>query len=1177
MPQEVKRLRRIFCAVDSSTPDAVVDRQLRELKRQLPQMLVAIALCSAFIGYQFLGAAFWIVASAYALFLTYLLLRIPFWLNLNIDALTADEKRATVNDVMRLALGLGATCSLIAIYLCSVGNLDNHILLAFWTAFCGVGAGISLAPAPRIASIAITACILPYSLILAITGDSLLVILSVFLIASIMAAILQFSRIGAFISEAALKEAEKENAARYSADTLRTFMELASDWAWETDADLRLTYVSPNFSEYIKRTVEEAVGINLLDRLSQNFGEGYEDGRRRLIDALRTRQPARDIRYSLVNADGETRIVESSFSPYIDERGDFIGMRGWTSDITDRLADQQARIESETRYRDFTESASDWTWEADENLCYSYISTRASEITGVDHKAVIGRHLAKLRTTRTQEEWNEFVKHLENHEPFRDLFTTYTDATGKTLWVSRSAKPIFDERGTFKGYRGVARDVTAEVEAHEEAERANKLLEETNAALEETVRQRTEDLEKRTQLLNEVFECMAEGLLVLNSDLKIVARNEKAWKISGLPEEFWAVGADIRPAIELGVKAGVYDVSSTEEYMQSMTKRLDEGKTVRTTRRQTDGKIIQEDARSRPNGGIVVTYSDITEMVEREEQLKQLSNDLLAAKETAEAANRAKSEFLANMSHEIRTPMNGVVGMASLLLDTELSVKQREMAQVIVSSGDNLLKIINDILDFSRLEAGKLKIVAEPFNLRAAIEDVASLMALRVQEKGLEMMVRYKPALGDKFLGDAGRIRQIVTNLVGNAVKFTDEGNVIVEIDGRRRGEVADITIAVRDTGSGIPKEKLNAIFDKFEQVDGTAARRHDGAGLGLAISRRIIEAMGGTIEVESEIGKGSSFIIHMPLAVDENAVDAIAPPPNIFDNARGLIVDDNETNRKILLEQLSAWGLAADTASSASEALAMMKKRTGNGYPYSIAVVDYQMPLMNGVQLAKRIKAEETLSATPLILLTSAGRKGDPGRIASELFDAYLVKPARASMLLDATVTALEERSVKKLKKAGAKLANAAGGGESKSEAAHCAFTPNGAPLEVLVAEDNTVNQMVIKAMLEKLVCNVTLTADGKEAVEKYKADTPDMVLMDISMPEMDGIEACKALRKIQQETGRRVPIIGVTAHAMREDRQRCLDAGMDDYLPKPVKQDALEKALALWSEHAEDDAALG
>ncbi|MEO1135320.1 MAG: response regulator, partial [Pseudomonadota bacterium] len=435
-----------------------------------------------------------------------------------------------------------------------------------------------------------------------------------------------------------------------------------------------------------------------------------------------------------------------------------------------------------------------------------------------------------------------------------------------------------------------------------------------------------------------------------------------------------------------------------------------------------------------------------------------------------------------------------------------------------------------------------------------------TLLSLPVEEKNLELLVRYKPDLDDVFIGDPGRVRQVVTNLVGNAVKFTEKGHILIEVDGKRRGEIADVSISVTDTGCGVPIQKQKSIFEEFEQVDGSSARKHNGTGLGLAISKKMIEAMGGSITLESKPNAGSKFCVRIPLAIDEARTADPAFPDASLTEKRALIVDDNTVNQTILKEQLASWGLQADVTDCAEQAITKMQQAAEQDASYAIAILDFQMPGADGVELAKMIKADPAVASTPLILLTSAGRKGDPSGLKGGLFSAYLVKPARASMLLDSILTALNDGAVAKLRASSAKLA------EDISED-RCPFTTDGSSLQVLVAEDNIVNQMVIKAMLEKMCCEVEIASNGKIAVEKFGDRDPDIILMDMSMPEMDGAEATAKIRTMQSGSGRRTPIIGVTAHALREDRQRCLDAGMDDYLPKPVKQQALQDILIRWS----------
>ncbi len=1158
----LKTLRGMFRAVPEATPDVVIDRQLREIKLQMPRLLIGIAIVSTFNGLQFIEEAGLYIFVTDALFIALLVSYVPSWVSFDIDTASIIEKRKRINSVMPVAIGLGVACASTALYLYQIADANGRILLVIWCAFCGLGGASALSATPRVAMTTMFLCIAPLSILMVASGNPLMMTIAGIYFCAAVISCFQFSHIGNILAKLSVREQEVKDSAQLNNEKFRDFLDSASDWAWERDASGKLIYLSPSFEEVTGQSIDDILrrGIETMIQIST---EDQSDVLREIEDAFTNRRPVRDLQYTVPTPDGEPITVSGSGMPRYNDKGEFIGYIGWTKDISKQLAAERLLLESEQRHRDFAESAGDWAWEVDAKLRYTFISDRAEKITGMDHSRFIGAKMS-LYGDDDDVDGDAFAvlrKAVKTHEPFVGFVSHVEIPDAMSFWLERSAKPVFNESGVFQGYRGVASDVTARVEAQREANRTRQLLEQSHAVLEDVVAERTADLNAKSSMLTEVLESMAQGVVVLDAEYNVVAINEKAWKMSGLPQEMWAPGKNIKPVLDVGLKHGLYEYDNQEDYFAATVRALEVASEFRAIRRQNDGVIIEEITRQRPCGGYVVTYSDVTDAQKREDELRKLSEELLAAKDAAEAANRAKSEFLANMSHEIRTPMNGVVGMASLLLDTGLDEKQTDMARIIVSSGDSLLTIINDVLDFSRLEAGKLRLVREPFDLRTSIEDVAGLLALPVVEKQLELMVRYQPGLRGKFIGDAGRIRQIVTNLVGNAVKFTEQGHILIDVRGVRRGEIADMTIAIADTGCGIPEENLKTIFEEFEQVDGTARRRHDGAGLGLAISRRMVEAMGGEISVESKLGVGSTFKVRLPLTIDETDIDGLTAPIGAFDNIRAAIVDDNPVNRMILTEQLASWGLASDAFSNARECLAAMKSAAAQKTPYDIAILDFQMPDGDGVELAHWIKADEALALMSLILLTSAGRKGDPAALADSLFSAYLVKPARSSMLLDSILTALNDGSIAQLRD---KTVRHSSGAKDTSS---CAFTVDGKPLRILVAEDNIVNQMVVKAMLDKIGCQVSLASNGAVAVERYKADGADVVLMDLSMPEMDGAEATSLIRAHQEAIDASVPIIGVTAHAMEEDRQRCLDAGMDDYLAKPVKQEALNEILTKWT----------
>ncbi|CDX34868.1 ATPase domain-containing protein [Mesorhizobium sp. SOD10] len=540
----------------------------------------------------------------------------------------------------------------------------------------------------------------------------------------------------------------------------------------------------------------------------------------------------------------------------------------------------------------------------------------------------------------------------------------------------------------------------------------------------------------------------------------------------------------------------------------------------------------------------------------------------------AEAADRAKSEFLANMSHEIRTPMNGVLGMAELLAKTDLTPRQKTFTDVIVKSGNALLTIINDILDFSKINAGQLTLDLAPFRLAEAVEDVATLVSARVAEKNLELIVRVDPRLPAFVVGDAGRFRQIVTNLLGNAVKFTEKGHVLVDVGGDVVDGVVQLKVRVEDTGIGIPAEKLQSVFEKFAQVDGSSTRRHEGTGLGLAISARLVDLMGGKIGVESEIGRGSVFWFAVPLpAHSQQSRDELVPVD--VTGARVLVIDDNPVNREILLEQLRSWSFDCAAAESGAVGLAFLDRACQLGASVDCIILDYQMPGMNGADVAKAIAADSRLSSIPVVLLTSVDQV-DFGRMVIDFgIVAHLTKPARSAVLLGTVISAIQKARTQGAKAHFVREPAAAqappaftvirGPAVPVPAAPESTAAPSG-PIDILIAEDNEVNQLVFGQILNGFGLSYRIAGNGRTAVEMYRSLRPRLVLMDVSMPEMNGYEATRAIRAIEERSGDHTPIIGVTAHALKGDREKCIEAGMDDYLPKPVSPDRLGAKIGTW-----------
>ena len=916
---------------------------------------------------------------------------------------------------------------------------------------------------------------------------------------------------------------------------------------------------------YVNAAAERIYGRSLAE-LTENKHVWREaihpDDRARVEANLQGLQSQLQVKqeYRIVRPDGDVRWLEDRVSVVFDDHQRPALVGGIGTDITERKRAEQAVQESEAIYHALVESLPLCLVRKNQAGQIVFGNRKLCEILGRPLEVLLGKtdfdlfseELARKYVQDDQQvlRSGEVLHGIEQHQ--------LPDGQWKFMEILKG--PVRSPAGEIVGVQVMFWDVTERKQAEEALERERNLL--------QTLIDHSPDLIFVKDSVGRfvVANSALLGILGASSREVVLGKTDFDFLARELAEKYWADDERV-------IRTGRPLIEREETTLAPNGNEL----WLLTT------KVPLKDGSGETNG-LVGIARDITNRKRAEEQLRM-------AKESADAANRAKSDFLANMSHEIRTPMNAIIGMTELLLDTDLSSTQREYLRMVQESGEALLTLINDILDFSKIEAGKLELDDATFDLRESLGDTMRSLALRAHSKGLELAFRVAVETPNWLRGDVGRLRQIIVNLVGNSIKFTQQGEVVLNVwleDSAERsselpteteitsethspnvnagdvnagdvnagdvnaGDTVRLHFSVSDTGIGIPEEKLEVVFQEFEQADASTTRRYGGSGLGLAISSRLVGLMEGRIWAESQVGQGSTFHFTATFALSTEPRPRRRTQPIVVGGTRALIVDDNATNRRILIEILNSWDMRPTAVENAAEALSKLCQAQREGNPFQLLLSDVNMPEVDGFVLAQWIREDAELANLPIIMLTSSGRPGDNLRRINLGISAHLMKPAKQSEIFDAIVTTLGVTQVE----------------DDAEHAEPVNLLGQVRSLRVLLAEDNLVNQRLATAILTREGHQVTLASNGQEALDAWRENAYDLVLMDVQMPEMDGLEATRQIRLREQETGTHIPVIAMTAHAMTGDRERCLEAGMDEYLSKPIRiRQLAEKLTAVFA----------
>jgi PAS domain S-box-containing protein len=868
---------------------------------------------------------------------------------------------------------------------------------------------------------------------------------------------------------------------------------------------------------------DDAVGKSDSDFFQPEHARKAFDDEQRV---MRTGEPLVDHQEKLIWPDGHVSWVSATKVPLQTRDGRVLGTLGVSRDITAQRLIADALQRERDRLRTLIDNLPDIIFIKDSEYRLVTVNQAYVRQFGFDsEQQVLGKTDFEFCPADLAQVYREDDRRVILHnETLINREEPIVAPDGTRHWILTTKVPLRDATGEVLGLVGICHDITKR-------------------------KQTEEALQESEWLYHSLVDNLPVYFVRKDREGRVVYANAALCELLQRPLD------DVLGKTDLDF----FPRELAEKYRRDDQRVMDSGEVFTDIEEnRSDGRFFYFEVRKTPvrdaSGRIIGTQAIFWDVTQRQQALQ----DLAEAKEAAEAANRAKSDFLANMSHEIRTPMNAIIGMTGLVLDTPLAHEQRDYLETVRDSAEALMGIINDILDFSKIEAGKIELERSPFEIREWLGDAMKALAVRAHGKGIELAYHVDPRLPAFLVGDGLRLRQVIVNLVGNAIKFTQNGEVVVDValDRDTNGEL-ELGFTVSDTGIGIAAEHRDRIFQAFEQADMSTTRRFGGTGLGLAISSRLVDLMGGRIDVDSEPGRGSRFrfnaVFHKP-----SGEEAAIEPPDItrLIGLRVLIVDDNATNRRIVEEMCRNWQMQPVSAPDAAAAIALLRDATRAGRPFQLVLTDASMPDVDGFMLSAEIARDPTLASTVVMMLTSLDRRGDATRCEQLGVSAYLLKPVKQSELFDAIAMAVGAHP-------------AALGAEPGRESTPIPSLP---PLAVLLAEDSLANQKLAVGLLTRWGHTVSVVGNGREALEAVKSQRFDAVLMDIQMPEVDGLQATHDIRQWEQAAGGHLPIIAMTAHAMKGDRERCLAGGMDGYVAKPIRPADLASTLEQFFRPAAD-----